>query len=222
MERRARSGAPMFSGIVERVGIVERAERAASGLRLSIESGFEAGPPAPGASVSVNGVCLTVERAEGGRFDAVAVAETLRVTTLGTLRAGDRVNLERALRVGDEVGGHWVQGHVDSVGRVTAVRRDAGDARVTIEVPEAMRRFVASKGSITVDGVSLTVAAWEDPLLTVALVPHTLACTTASEYEPGRLVNLESDLVARALERLLEARGLLERGSVNPLPGRTA
>ena len=213
----------MFSGIVERVGVVERAERAEEGLRLTIAAGFERGvDPAPGASVSVNGVCLTVARAAGGRFDAVAVAETLRVTTLGALRAGDRVNLERALRVGDELGGHWVQGHVDGVGRITATRRDAGDARVTIEVPEALRRFVASKGSITVDGMSLTVAAWDDPRLTVALVPHTLERTTASEYEPGRLVNLESDLVARTLERLLEARGLLERGSESPLPGRTA
>ena len=213
----------MFSGIVERVGTVERADRSASGLRLSIAAGFEPGSdPARGASVSVNGVCLTVERAEGGRFEAVAVGETLRVTTIGALRAGDRVNLERALRVGDEVGGHWVQGHVDGVGRVTAVGRDAGDVRVTIEVPEALRRFVASKGSITVDGVSLTVAVWEDPRLTVALVPHTLRLTTASEYEPGRLVNLESDLVARTLERLLEARGLLERGSAGTLPGRNA
>jgi len=213
----------MFSGIVERVGIVERAERAASGLRLSIAGGFEpVSAVAPGASVSVNGVCLTVERMEEGRFEAVAVAETLRVTTLGALRAGDRVNLERALRVGDEVGGHWVQGHVDGVGRVTAMRRESGDARVTIEAPEALRRFVARKGSITVDGISLTVAAWADPLLTIALVPHTLERTTASEYEPGRLVNLESDLVARTLERLLEARGLLERGSAGSLPGRNA
>jgi riboflavin synthase len=213
----------MFSGIVERVGVVERAERAAEGMRLTIAAGFAAGSdPAPGASVSVNGVCLTVERAEDGRFDSFAVAETLRVTTLGSLRVGSRVNLERALRVGDELGGHWVQGHVDGIGRITGVRRDAGDARVTIDVPEALRRFVASKGSITVDGVSLTVAAWEDPHLTVALVPHTLERTTASEYEPGRLVNLESDLVARTLDRLLEARGLLERGSVGSLPGRNA
>ena len=213
----------MFSGIVERVGVVERAERAAEGMRLTIAAGFAAGPdPAAGASVSVNGVCLTVERAENGRFDSFAVAETLRVTTLGSLRAGTRVNLERALRVGDELGGHWVQGHVDGIGRISAARREAGDARVTIDVPENLRRFVASKGSITVDGVSLTVAAWEDPHLTVALVPHTLERTTASEYEPGRLVNLESDLVARTLDRLLEARGLLERGSVGSLPGRNA
>lgn len=213
----------MFSGIVERVGVVERAERAAEGMRLTIAAGFAAGSdPAAGASVSVNGVCLTVERAENGRFDSFAVAETLRVTTLGSLRAGTRVNLERALRVGDELGGHWVQGHVDGIGRISAARREAGDARVTIDVPENLRRFVASKGSITVDGVSLTVAAWEDPHLTVALVPHTLERTTASEYEPGRLVNLESDLVARTLDRLLEARGLLERGSVGSLPGRNA
>jgi len=211
----------MFSGIVERVGTVERAEREARGLRLTIAAGF-ADDPAIGASVSVNGVCLTVERAAEGRFESVAVPETLRATTLGDLNAGDRVNLERALRLGDELGGHWVQGHVDGVGRVTAVHRESGDVRVTIDVPDSVRRFVATKGSITVDGVSLTVARWDEPSLTVALVPHTLERTTALEYRPGRPVNLESDLVARTLERLLEARGLLERGSGIPLPGRNS
>ena len=211
----------MFSGIVERVGTVERADREERGLRLTIAAGFP-DDPLTGASVSVNGVCLTVERAREGRFESVAVPETLRATTLGDLRAGDRVNLERALRVGDELGGHWVQGHVDGIGRVTAVRRESGDVRVTIEAPDSVRRFVAGKGSITVDGVSLTVAAWDEPNLTIALVPHTLEHTTASEYRPGRAVNLESDLVARTLERLLEARGLLERGSGTSLPGRNA
>ena len=211
----------MFSGIVERVGAVERLEREARGLRLTIAAGF-ADDPTIGASVSVNGVCLTVERAAEGRFESVAVPETLRATTLGGLGAGERVNLERALRVGDELGGHWVQGHVDGVGRVTAVERESGEVRVTIEAPDSVRRFVATKGSITVDGVSLTVARWDEPNLTIALVPHTLERTTASEYRPGRPVNLESDLVARTLERLLEARGLLERGSGIPLPGRNS
>ena len=211
----------MFSGIVERVGVVERAEREERGVRLTIAAGF-ADDPAIGASVSVNGVCLTVERAAEGRFESVVVPETLRATTLGGLSAGDRVNLERSLRLGDELGGHWVQGHVDGVGRVTAVHRESGDVQVTIEAPDSVRRFVAAKGSITVDGVSLTVAGWDEPNLTIALVPHTLERTTASEYRPGRSVNLESDLVARTLERLLEARGLLERGSGIPLPGRNS
>jgi riboflavin synthase len=209
----------MFSGIVERVGSVDRAEPAPEGLRLSLRARFDR-ELKPGESVAVNGVCLTVERAGDGGFEATAVEETLRRTTLCALRAGDRVNLERALRVGDPLGGHWVQGHVDGVGRIAGVTREGADVRVAIETPEEMRRFVASKGSIAVDGASLTVATWVEPLLTVALVPYTMERTVASGYVPGRAVNLEADLVARYLERLLEARGLFWSGSGASLPGR--
>ena len=195
----------MFSGIVERTGRIESRVAEAAGVRFRVRADFET-PPAPGASVAVNGVCLTVERAAAGFFDVVAVSETLRRTNLGALEVGSRVNLERALRVGDELGGHWVQGHVDGPGDVTEVGARADDVRVTIDVPEALRRYVAEKGSITVDGVSLTVAAWDGRRLTVALVPYTLERTTASAWRPGTRVNLEVDVVARYLDRLLAAR----------------
>jgi len=199
----------MFSGIVQRVGSVESIERDESGAtRLVIQAGFPS-PPAPGASVAVNGVCLTVERYEDGRMRATAVPETQHCTTLGRLRPGARVNLEPALRVGDEIGGHWVQGHVDAVARVESVRRVGADRVVQVIVPEPLRRYVATKGSLTLDGVSLTVAAWQEPRATVALVPYTLEHTIASDYEEGSDVNLEVDLLARYLERLAQARGLL-------------
>lgn len=192
----------MFSGIVARVGTVERADRVAEGLRLVVRAGFEPAP-SPGQSVGVNGVCLTVERSEDDRLEFVAVAETVRRTTLGSLQGGSRVNLERALRVGDEVGGHWVQGHVDGVGTITAVERAGDDVRVAIEAPEAIRRFLAEKGSVTVDGMSLTVAAWRSPVFTVALIPYTLEHTIASAYRAGTRVNLEADLIARYLEGMI-------------------
>lgn len=192
----------MFSGIVERLGRVESMERDASGgARLWIRAEFTP-PPAPGASVAVNGVCLTVEGVADGVLHASAVPETLRRTTLARLTTGARVNLERALKVGDELGGHWVQGHVDAVARVQSMRRLGQDVLVRVEIPHPLRRYVAEKGSVALDGISLTVASWEDPCATVALVPYTLEHTIASEYEEGRDVNLEVDLIARYLDRL--------------------
>jgi riboflavin synthase len=200
----------VFSGIVERVGRVEAVERDGLGAaRLVIRADFTPGQEA-GASVAVNGVCLTVERMATGAMHATAVPETLARTTLGALQRGSRVNLERALRVGDEIGGHWVQGHVDQVARVASVRRAGADVLVQVEIPETLRRYVALKGSLTLDGVSLTVAAWEEPRATVALVPYTLEHTIASEYHEGSAVNLEVDLLARYLERLAISRGLLD------------
>jgi riboflavin synthase len=197
--------AAVFSGIVERLGTVEAVLPEDAGTRLRLRAGFDR-DPAPGASVAVNGVCLTVERAAQGIVEFVAVAETLRRTTLGALAPGARANLERALRVGDELGGHWVQGHVDGIGTVASVARRAEDVRVAVAVPAALRRYVAEKGSIAIDGISLTVAGWADPNLTVALIPYTLEHTTASSWSPGARVNLEVDLVARYLERLLAER----------------
>jgi riboflavin synthase len=212
----------MFSGIVERLGRVESVERGASGgASLAIRAAFDP-PPVPGASVAVNGVCLTVERMREGVLRASAVPETLRRTTLGRLTPGARVNLERALKVGDELGGHWVLGHVDAVARVRSVRRLGQDVLASVEIPEALRRYVAEKGSLALDGISLTVAAWEDPCAVLALVPYTLEHTIASEYEEGRDVNLEVDLLARYLERLWAARGMQSpvagapAGSVRP------
>ncbi len=199
----------MFSGIVERIGRVEDIERSSGGdSRLAIRTGFGTAPSA-GASVAVSGVCLTVERAHEDLIHVTAVPQTLRHTTLGTLAAGARVNLERALRVGDEIGGHWVQGHVDGAARVAGVTRSGAEVLVRVEIPEPLRPYVAAKGSLALDGVSLTVAAWEDPHGVVALVPYTLEHTIASEYKEGSQVNLEVDLLARYLERLLVSRGML-------------
>ena len=212
----------MFNGIVERMGRVEEVERTPEGsARLAIRAGFQA-PPVPGASVAVNGVCLTVERAHGDLFHATAVPETVRRTTLGALTAGDRVNLERALRVGDEIGGHWVQGHVDAAGRISSVERTGGDVLLAVEIPEALWSYVAPKGSLAVDGISLTIAAWAQPCATVALVPYTLEHTIASEYQEGGIVNLEVDIVARYLERLMVSRGLVEPFRHVPSPVRRA
>jgi riboflavin synthase len=212
----------MFSGIVEGVGTVERAVREAAGTRLAIRAGLVR-PLSAGESISVSGVCLTVERAAGGVFEAVAVPETLAKTTLGGLSTGGRVNLERALRVGDPLGGHWVQGHVDAVARVVAAEREGADVRVGVEVPAALLPFVAMKGSIAIDGVSLTVAGLEGAVASVALIPYTLEHTIASEYAKGTFVNLEVDLVARYLERLLSARGTSSpEPDRTPLSGRSA
>jgi riboflavin synthase len=198
----------VFSGIVERVGTVERVATEGGGRRLVIGAPFDARLDA-GESVAVNGVCLTVERADARSFEAVAVRETLDRTTLGALEAGSRVNLERALRVGQTLGGHWLQGHVDATAAIRAVHRDAGQVRLQVEIPEACRRFVANKGSIAIDGTSLTVASLSDPVAEIAIVPFTLEHTIASSYAPGVRVNLEVDLIARYLDRLLEARGAL-------------
>lgn len=212
----------MFSGIVERVGTVASLASRDGGTALRVDVAFGSGrAPEPGASVAVNGVCLTVERADAGGFDAFIVPETLRRTTLGALRPGSRVNLERALRVGDELGGHWVQGHVDGVGTVAAVTRAGSDVTVTVETPEPLRRFVAVKGSIAVDGTSLTVAGLDGAAFRVALVPHTLENTICGTYAPGGRVNLEVDLIARYLERLLAARGTESLGRVSDPMGRS-
>lgn len=211
----------MFSGIVEGVGTVERTGREPAGVRLAIRADLNRALQA-GESISVSGVCLTVERAAGPVFEAVAIPETIARTTLGRLRAGSHVNLERALRVGDPLGGHWLQGHVDAVALVVRAEREGDDVRVGVELPTGLLPYVARKGSIALDGVSLTVASLEGAVATVALIPYTLEHTIASEYTKGTSVNLEVDLIARYLERLLGAQGLKgPEPDRAPLPGRT-
>ena len=194
----------MFTGIVIEQGVV-----AEPPPRLRLRAPGIAADAAIGDSVAVDGCCLTITDIDGVVLAFDAVPETLRRTTLGALAAGAAVNLEPALRAGDRMGGHWVQGHVDAVARVESVRRSGADRLVRVVVPEPLRRYVASKGSLTLDGVSLTVAAWEEPRASVALVPYTLEHTIASDYEEGSDVNLEVDLLARYLERLAQSRGLL-------------
>jgi riboflavin synthase len=188
----------VFTGIVlERGGVVTRAGDD-SGLRLEIEGRQTAARTKPSDSVSIDGCDLTALRVDDSRMAFEAVPETLRRTTLGRLGENDEVNLEPALRVGDPLGGHYVQGHVDGVGTVRAV----GDP-VWIDLPPELMRYVVEKGSITVDGVSLTVAAVDERGFAVALVPHTLEITTLGALEGGARVNIEVDVLAKYVERLL-------------------
>jgi len=159
-----------------------------------------------GDSIACSGCCLTAIAVEPGRFAVEVVPETLRRTTLGAWRVGTAVNLERSLRLTDRLGGHLVQGHVDGVGEVRRVSTEGDGRRMTLALPAALARYVAEKGSLAVDGVSLTVAGLADGTCEIAYIPHTLAVTTAGSYAAGTRVNLEADLLARYLARLLESR----------------
>lgn len=197
----------MFSGIIQSVGRVTGAQRVPAGRRLRVEARLPGGKLRAGESISLDGVCLTVERATARGFVATAVPETLRLTTLGGVQRGTRVNLERALRFGDPVGGHLVQGHVDGIGRIRSWSRSPGERRLRIAAPHAVQRDLAHKGSVAVSGVSLTTAAVGPDSFVVALVPHTLEATTLGRLEPGDLVNLEIDLFARYIRNVLFPRG---------------
>jgi riboflavin synthase len=194
----------MFTGIVEEQGRVRSVTPNEGGARLVIEARAVLDDAEIGASISVNGCCLTVTAFDDCSFAADAVIETLARTNLGDLTAGDPVNLERPLRLADRLGGHLVQGHVDATGvvRDRAVQPD-GSTMVTIEAPDAVLRYIVRKGSITVDGVSLTVARGDDDAFAVALIPHTLAVTTLGDRTVGTRVNLEVDLVAKYVEALV-------------------
>lgn len=200
----------MFTGLIEAVGNLSARETRGGDARLRIAMGTlprgSADPVALGESISVNGVCLTVAAFDDAHFEADASRETLSLTTLGTLPVGRALNLERAMRADDRLGGHLVSGHVDSVGRVLGIREDARAQRWRISAPAGLLRYVARKGSICVDGVSLTVNEVDVEGFEVALIPHTVAQTAFAQTAVGDTVNLEVDLVARYVERLLAAR----------------
>lgn len=206
----------MFTGlVVERGRLIEDpVPSGQGGVRLVIGHSPEISARLSiGASLAVSGVCLTVTEMEEGRAAVELSPETLARTNLGELRGGDEVNLEPALRMGDPLGGHWVQGHVDGTARVVD-RRDLTDHRVlAFSIPEALAVFLVEKGSVTVDGVSLTVSALLPDRFEVALIPHTLEVTTLSHLGPGDRVNLEVDVLGKYVQRILAARGL-----VAPLP----
>jgi len=197
----------MFTGLVEELGIVRAAEPRADGRRFWIAASGVTDGMQVGDSIACSGCCLTAVEVEPGRFAVEAVPETLRCTTLGSWDVGTAVNLERSLRFGDRLGGHLVQGHVDATGAVLRVAPEGDGRRVTIELPAELRRFVAWKGSLAVDGVSLTVAGVADNACEIAYIPHTLAVTTAGSYAAGTRVNLEVDLLARYLARMLDTAG---------------
>jgi len=200
----------MFTGIVEELGTVERVVRGEAGIRLRIAAGLSAGLR-EGDSVAVSGACLTVAKRDERSFEADVMRQTARLTTLGEREVGDRVNLETPLRAGDPLGGHIVQGHVDCVGEVESVEEDGFARRVRLSVPEELRRYLVERGSVTVDGVSLTVAALTPDGFEVSLIPETLARTTLGRASTAaRNVNVELDVLARHVERLL---GFRQEGS---------
>src|SRR3954452_19327878 len=194
----------MFTGLVADLGTVATVDRTADGARLSFESSL-ASELREGDSIAVNGVCLTAIGLCGPRFGADVMQETLRRSSLGELAEGDRVNLELALRASDRLGGHVVQGHVDGVGVVATVREEGFARVVTIEAAAEVLRYAVEKGSIAVDGVSLTVARVDDESFDVSLIPETLERTTFGEVAVGRQVNLEVDVLAKYVEKLLGA-----------------
>jgi riboflavin synthase len=195
----------MFTGIIIATGrIVSTADRGGD-IELGIEApGLDLRRTAVGDSVCVQGVCLTATRLDGTRFCADVSRETLAKTTLGSLKNGSRVNLEPSLRAGDPLGGHLVSGHVDAVGRLAAVAEEARSHRLQFELPEGLMRFVAPKGSICIDGVSLTVNEVEGRRFGVNIIPHTYQVTTLGELAPGSHVNVEIDVIARYLDRLTQ------------------
>jgi len=189
----------VFTGIVREVGRVEAVEERGESVRLVVRAPETAAGTAVGDSVALAGVCLTAVEVVDGTVAFDAVPETLRRSTLGRLEAGGGVNVEPALRAGEPLGGHIVQGHVDGVGRIRRVDDDG----IEVEAPAEVIRYCVEKGSIAVDGVSLTVAALEGGTFSIALVPHTLAATTLGQLEPGVPVNLEVDVLAKYVDRLL-------------------
>ena len=202
----------MFTGLIADIGTVDEVESGAEGARLRIRTAL-AGELWPGDSVSVNGACLTAVDVDGDRFGADVMNQTLERTSLGPLKPGGRVNLELPLRLSDRLGGHLVQGHVDGAGEVASVADDGFARRVRIEAPDHLRRFVVERGSVAVDGVSLTVAAVTGRGFEVALIPETLERTTLGDAQAGTRVNLELDVIARYVDRLL---GFTSEGTNEP------
>ena len=196
----------MFTGLIEDLGTVAAVERVPKGVRLSVRTRLDG--LGHGASIAVDGVCLTAVELKGDRFTADVSAETLDRTTLGERKAGDRVNLERPLALGDRLGGHLVLGHVDGVGTVDAVTRVESTARVRVALPSRdLEPLLIPQGSVAVDGVSLTVAALGDRSFEVMLIPHTLAVTTLGRLKPGQATNIEADVIGKYLVRSLALRG---------------
>lgn len=195
----------MFTGIIEAIGKVRRIEAVAGDSRLSIDAGsLDMGDVKQGDSIAINGICLTVVGLHQSCFDADVSNETISLTTMQNLEEGSQVNLEKALLPTTRLGGHLVSGHVDGVGRVLNITQDARSTKYTIEVPDDLKRYIAVKGSICVDGVSLTINNVTDNSFEINIIPHTQQQTIIQTYKKGSRVNIEVDLVARYLERLLQ------------------
>lgn len=197
---------PVFTGIIESIGTIATISGDEAGRRLGIESSLVASDLPIGSSVSVDGTCLTVVEVSGVVFDVELVTETLNRTSLGAVAVGSRVNLERAMPASGRFDGHIVQGHVDGVGVVVAVEAEGDGLRMTIEAPQSVSEYLVEKGSVTVQGVSLTVAGLAGSKFQVALIPHTLEVTTLGDLAVGHEVNLEADILAKYIEALIRKR----------------
>jgi len=194
----------MFTGIIKALGTIEAMERRGGDVRLSVRSpGLPWSDYEIGESIAVNGVCLTAVALHAGGFDTDVSNETLAVTALGGLSVGSAVNLEPALSLGERLGGHLVSGHVDCTGKVISRREDARSIRLSIEIPRDYARYVAKKGSVCVDGVSLTINEVSGSIFELNIIPHTAEVTIIGDYRTGTVVNIEVDLLARYIERLL-------------------
>jgi len=205
----------MFTGLIEDLGTVRELRRGGSSVRLTVGTKIPISELRLGDSVAVNGTCLTVVATGNDSFSADVSPESLERSTLGELSAGSLVNLERALRLSDRLGGHLVSGHVDAVATISGRLQDRNAIRFTFRLPAAVNRFVAEKGSICIDGVSLTVNAVTEETFAVAVIPHTLAMTTLKDKKIGDRVNIETDLIARYIARLLGVEGAKPTGSLN-------
>jgi riboflavin synthase len=192
----------VFTGLIQDVGTVESVEAGVDGARLRIATSM-ASEVEPGDSVAVNGVCLTATGLEAGSFETEAMNQTLRITSLGGLETGSRVNLELAMRASDRLGGHIVQGHVDGVGEVVSVDEDGFARRMRVALPAGLERYVIDKGSITLDGVSLTIAGLGEGWVEVSLIPETLERTNLGDADAGRKINVECDVIAKYVERIM-------------------
>ena len=196
----------MFTGIIEEMGNVKALRREAGQARLTISASTVLGGTALGDSICVNGVCLTVVDMGRAEFSADVAHETMKVTDLGELQSGQKVNLERALQLSARIGGHLVTGHVDAIGRIREKRQEGNSWRVFIDAPETALRYIIKKGSVAVDGISLTVADVDITGFSIAMIPHTAKLTTLGFKSAGDSVNLETDIIGKYVERLLSGR----------------
>ncbi len=206
----------MFTGIIQSIGRIKKIESLAGDAKIIIETlKLDMGDVALGDSISCNGVCLTAIEFNQKSYTADVSGKTLKLTTLGSLSQGDRVNLEKALTPTTRLGGHLVSGHVDGVGEIKAIKKDARSVQYTLQAPVDIAHYIAKKGSICIDGVSLTVNEVSGNLFEINLVPHTLSETTANDYVVGTKVNLEVDLLARYLERLLTGKNVQNQSTIS-------
>jgi riboflavin synthase len=205
----------MFTGIIQGKGTIFETRPSGGGLVVGLEADFDLTEPQEGESIAVNGVCLTAKGIRGRRFQADVSPESLSKTNLGRLASGSIVNLERALRISDRLGGHLVSGHVDGVSELLSRENHGSFTIFTFAVPAGQGRYIIQKGSITIDGISLTVNSIDDMTFSVSIIPHTMAITTLGQLAPGGLVNIEVDIIGKYVEKLLTHEPEAKESKIN-------